>query len=75
MADLGLQEMMESLYNLDKEELRRLAWEALLISDGPDKRAQDDGRESHFTVVVVPPVGEAPGKWGFVIRGRRSWET
>lgn len=34
--ELGLQDMIESLYNLDRWELRRLAAEALLISDGPD---------------------------------------
>jgi hypothetical protein len=33
---VDLQEMIEHLYDLDREELRRLAWEALLISDGPD---------------------------------------
>jgi len=32
-----IDEMVESLYNLDREELRRLAWEALLIADGPDR--------------------------------------
>lgn len=41
------QEMIESLYNLTGDELRALAWEALLISDGPDKTAEnapsDDG--------------------------------
>lgn len=29
-------EILEMLYNLDRHELRRLAAEALLISDGPD---------------------------------------
>lgn len=32
-----LDEMITHLYDLDRAELRRLAWEALLISDGPDK--------------------------------------
>jgi hypothetical protein len=30
-------ELLERLYDLDRTELRRLAYEALLISDGPDK--------------------------------------
>lgn len=33
---LGLEEMLGDLYSLDRWELRRLAAEALLISDGPD---------------------------------------
>jgi hypothetical protein len=28
---------LDLLYDLDRDELRRLAWEALLISDGPDR--------------------------------------
>lgn len=76
-------EIIESLYNFDREELRRIAWECLQISDGPDKSAPEQhpvdespaGSGSKFTVVQVPPVGDAPGKWGFVIRGREGWET
>lgn len=34
---MTLQEMIEHLYDLEPEELRVLALECLLISDGPDK--------------------------------------
>jgi hypothetical protein len=34
---MTLQEVMEGLYDLKQDELRKLAYEALLISDGPDK--------------------------------------
>jgi len=40
---IGLQDMLETLYNLEPWELRRLAWEALLISDGPDKVGGQQG--------------------------------
>jgi hypothetical protein len=30
-----LEELVTALYDLDRTELRRLVWEALLISDGP----------------------------------------
>lgn len=33
---MNLEEMLEHLYDLDRKELRLLAYEALLISDGPD---------------------------------------
>jgi len=33
----SLEEMVEQLYDLSRADLRSLAWEALLISDGPDK--------------------------------------
>lgn len=33
----GLDLALELLYDLSRDELRRLAWEALLISDGPAK--------------------------------------
>lgn len=33
---MDLNEMLTHLYDLDRSELRRLAAEALLISDGPD---------------------------------------
>jgi len=34
---MTLEELMPHLYDLDRTDLRRLAWEALLVSDGPDK--------------------------------------
>lgn len=37
--ELSFDEIIESLYNFNQADLRRLAWEALLISDGPDKSA------------------------------------
>lgn len=36
MPELSYDEVIETLYNLDQEELRSLARECLLISDGPD---------------------------------------
>lgn len=30
-------EILELLYNLDRDSLRAVIWEALLMSDGPDK--------------------------------------
>jgi hypothetical protein len=33
---MTLEELIESLYDLSQDELRRLALECLLISDGPD---------------------------------------
>lgn len=37
--ELSFDEIVESLYNFNQADLRRIAWEALLISDGPDKSA------------------------------------
>ena len=37
-----LEEIIESLYDLTKPELRKLALECLLITDGPDK-VEDNG--------------------------------
>lgn len=34
---MTLEEILERLYDLDRKELRRLAYEALLISDGPNR--------------------------------------
>lgn len=61
-----LQEMIESLYALDRRELRRLAAEALLISDGPDSRLLD---ENPGTGVLVEQheVLKSLGHLGFVI--------
>lgn len=54
MTNLKLEELMENLYNLDRTELRRLAYEALLISDGPDKiegSAEDATVQVEFDVI------------------------
>lgn len=34
---MDIADLIEHLYDLDRKDLRRLAYEALLISDGPDK--------------------------------------
>jgi hypothetical protein len=36
VVKLDRDEIIEQLYNLDLQDLRRVAWEALLIADGPD---------------------------------------
>jgi len=36
-VELDRDEIIEQLYNLDRKDLRRVAWEALLMSDGPNK--------------------------------------
>jgi hypothetical protein len=45
--------MVEQLYDLGRPELRRLAWEALLIADGPD---HIDGPSSTGTPLIVQPL-------------------
>lgn len=47
-----LDEMLEDLYNLDRYELRRLAYEALLISDGPDRIEDTDDTAADTTMHV-----------------------
>jgi hypothetical protein len=44
-------EMVEHLYDLSRTELRRLAYEALLISDGP---ARIEGDVTDAAIEVVP---------------------
>lgn len=46
-----IEDFIESLYNLDRTDLRRLAWEALLISDGPD--GIDGDVEGSIEVIVA----------------------
>jgi hypothetical protein len=62
-----MNELIEQLYDLDRAELRRVAWEALLIADGPDhiegpsstgtdtivQRVDMDGRDA-FMIWAVP---------------------
>lgn len=64
--ELTLDEMVESLYNLDRWELRRLAAEALLISDGPDSALL---HEDPGTAVLVDrhEVLERLGHVGFIL--------
>lgn len=75
------QEMIESLYNLTGDELRALAWEALLISDGPDKTAEnapsDDGpvRVEVVDGFVVDEVAGPLERQGFAITARNGWTT
>lgn len=53
-----LQDMLNLLYNLSPNELRALAWEALLMSDGPDKISAD---EVHNNIhVSLTDEGEGP---------------
>jgi hypothetical protein len=69
----AIEVVMAHLYDLDKEELRRVAWEALLVSDGPDRQFANDheqaGQVSQFEVY------EPPDQAGFVILGKRGWTT
>lgn len=55
---MTLSEMQESLYDLDRVELRRLAWEALLISDGPDRIDVDGDVASSPVKVTYCPDAE-----------------
>jgi hypothetical protein len=59
----GLDQMTERLYDLDRAELRRLAWEALLIADGP---AHIPGPSSSGTATIVCPVN-MDGRPAFMI--------
>jgi hypothetical protein len=62
--------VMAHLYDLSREELRRVAWEALLVSDGPDSPLL----EEDFSVSFV--VARKDTQWqGFDIRGTRGWTT
>lgn len=57
-----MDEIREMLYNLGRSELRALAWEALLMSDGPDKI----GEEVNSTVHVEAQT-EGNGPWLFKV--------
>lgn len=49
--DSSLGEIIVQLYNLDRSELRRVAYEALMISDGPD-RIDGDVEDPTINVAV-----------------------
>lgn len=68
------QEMVESLYNLTGDELRALAWEALLISDGPDA-VHEPNENGQVRVYVVDVVTATKETRGFELIGRNGWET
>ena len=52
-ADVDYMQLcMEQLYELDHAELRRLAWEALLIADGPDRVRDLPCRDTIFLVMT-----------------------
>jgi len=73
---MDFQEMIESLYNLSGDELRALAWEALLISDGPDA-VHKPSENSQFDVecvddFFVDPISE---RAGFTVVGKTGWQT
>jgi hypothetical protein len=76
---ITLEVMQENLYRLDREELRRLAWEALLISDGPDKVPEPNkgraGTDSAFSVGRAFRFAAAPVYRGFHLYGKNGWTT
>jgi hypothetical protein len=73
------QEMIELLYELEGNELRALAWEALLISDGPDAVHKPD--ETYAIRVHVQQNlyigsdGEPREKTGFIVTAVNGWQT
>jgi hypothetical protein len=73
------QEMIESLYDLGGNELRALAWEALLISDGPEAVYKADETYSIRVHVqqnlYIGSDGELEEKTGFIITAKNGWET
>jgi hypothetical protein len=78
---MTFQEMIESLYNLTGDELRALAWEALLISDGPDRvpdeMPSEDGPILVETIdgLLVDEVAGPVERRGFAITAKDGWET
>jgi hypothetical protein len=63
--ELGWDEVVESLYNFSRPELQRLAWEALLISDGPDRIASKPDEPK--STVWVQAYETSEGRDGFEI--------
>jgi hypothetical protein len=47
----GFDLYLEDLYDLTSDELRRLAWEALLISDGPNQIEGDANGPVHVSFI------------------------
>jgi hypothetical protein len=56
--ELDRDEIIQQLYNLDRKELRRVAYEALLMSDGPDNIGGDIDDTDVMVDVVHPKAGE-----------------
>jgi hypothetical protein len=71
--------MIESLYNLDGDELRALAWKSLLISDGPDAvhvaQQHSPIRVEVMDSYAVTETGKAQEQCGFAITAKNGWET
>lgn len=63
----SLDSLTEQLYDLDRAELRRLAWEALLISDGPDSPYKEEEGGSVKVLRIPQGIGMA-----FSIRTREG---
>ena len=70
---LDLEDTIVHLYDLQHEELRRLAWEALLIADGPDSTfsLESPNKYSKFDVIRWLE----PGTPGFLITGKNGWQA
>lgn len=68
---LDRDEIIEQLYNLDRLDLRRVAWEALLISDGPD---HIEGTIEH-SKIEVSTEKSSPRFNVFIIYEREQWST
>lgn len=64
---MNVEEILTGLYDLDRTDLRRVAWEALLMSDGPDKVSNEEVQngievvEDHGNVSITFVVS---GAWG-----------
>jgi hypothetical protein len=52
-VQLDRDEIIEQLYNLDGKDLRRVAWEALLMSDGPDSVFVDPDSMMKDSAILV----------------------
>lgn len=61
--DLDEDEIIQQLYNLNRKGIRKVAFEALLISDGPDHI--DGGVEN--AAVIVEAQTEGDGPWVFTV--------
>lgn len=62
---LSYDEVVESLYNFDRATLRRIAYEALLISDGPD-RVEGSVEGTSIAVTISLTGGKKPA-WIFAV--------
>jgi hypothetical protein len=59
-VQLDADELIEQLYNLDRKDIRKVAFEALLISDGPD-HIDGDVKESAYPVGLGTILAEDSG--------------